>query len=131
MDMTILTAIGAVAVIGGAGYAALYYYRKKSNLKLFKEVHDNLSQVPKKKQRAFVLMMFREGLSPENIKKRKKSKNEKTGFEKLNNQKYVEIQLVKMTSILKDPSKVKDRTTKSALKLYNQYLAWEKSNKAS
>jgi len=131
MDMTIITTIGAVVAIGGAGYAALYYYRKKSNLKLFQEVHDNLHQVPKKKQKAFVLMMFREGLAPENIKKRKKSKNQKTGFEKLNNPKYVEIQLVKMTSILKDPSKVTDRTTKSALKLFKKYLSWEKEKYAS
>ncbi len=48
---------------------------------------------------------------------------------KLNNKKYLEAQMVKMTHILKDPSKVKDKNMKKALQVLKDYHAWEKEKK--
>lgn len=87
---------------------------------MFEQVFDSSKQVPKQKKHSFLLFMFKESiLSAKNKKANPQSK--------MNNQKYVESQLIQMGSILKDPSKVTDKKMKQALQLYNTYLKWEKT----
>ena len=73
--------------------------------------------------------MFKESIESSKKKSKKDLKKSKTGAEIFNNQKYVEVQLIKMGNILKDTSKVKDKTIKRSLALLKEYLAWEKEKK--
>lgn len=118
MDTTSWIIIGVVACIGIGGAIALYHYRKKSMTKLFHEVYANSRQVPKQKRKSFLLLMFKESLS--------NPKNKNKSMANLSNPKYVEVQLLQMSRILKDPSKVKDKTMKRSLAVLDEYMKWEK-----
>lgn len=119
MDTTSWIIIGVVACIGIGGAIALYHYRKKSMTKLFHEVYANSRQVPKQKRKSFLLLMFKESFTNAKKKKGKSMAN-------LSNPKYVEVQLLQMSRILKDPSKVKDKTMKRSLAVLDEYMKWEK-----
>lgn len=113
-----------ILLIGGA--IAFYRYRKANLEQLFVQVHETSKQVPNKKRNSFVLLMFRESLLAS--KNKKKSPTGALG-NKLNNPKLLEVQLVQMTRVLKDSTKVKDKTLKRALHLYNSYQTWEKDRR--
>ena len=114
--IAVLTTVLVVAII------AIYFYKKKNILKLFEQVYETSKQVPKQKKNSFLLLLFYETLS-ESLKKTKSS----TNMAKLNNPKFLEIQLVKMSKILKDSSDVKDKTMKQSLNLLKDYLKWEEA----
>ncbi len=120
-----MTTIGIILVLVIGAAIGLYYYRKKSVLKLFEEVYMNAHQIPKKQKNSFLLLMFKESMS------KPKDKTKKPG-DNLKNQKYVQIQMIQMSKVLKDTSKVTDKATKKALTLLNDYQKWEqeKINKA-
>ena len=124
MNTTSMVIWGLVICVTIGALVALNYYRKKNIEKLFEQVYESAKQVPKQKKNSFLLLMFKESLA--SAKKKKKNKS-KTGLEQLNNPKYLEIQLMQMSSILKDTSKVQDKTVKSALTMLNDYLVWEKA----
>ncbi len=119
MDLTTTLIVGTVitAVVVGAVYA-LNQYKKRNIDKLFNQLYDMSKDVPKQKKRSFLLLMFKETLTP-------KKKNKPTINDRLNNQKYIEVQLIQMTNILKDTSAVKDKTLKNALGLLKDYSIWE------
>jgi len=108
----------ALAVIVAA--IAAYHYKKKNLNKLFEQAYDSSKQVPKQKRNSFLLLMFMESVSA-SMKKTKSSAN----VNKLNNPKYLEIQLIQMTKIIKSGTKGKDKKTKRALRLLKDYQAWE------
>ncbi|MCT4632416.1 MAG: hypothetical protein N4A76_06735 [Firmicutes bacterium] len=115
---------GIVVVIVIGALAALYFNRKRGMEQLFQHVYDNARQVPGKKRKSFLLFMFRETITtPRNKKKAAAHAS------KLNNRVYVETQMVKMTNILKDTSKVTDKTIKRALTMLQQYYIWEKAKR--
>lgn len=125
MDSTTMLIIGAVIGLG-VGAIVLFNYFKKRNLeKLFNQVYETTKQVPKQKKNSFLLLMFKESMA--SAKNKSKSTS---SIDNLNNPKYLEIQLMQMSKILKDSSKVEDKTIKNALGLLDDYLAWEKEKNA-
>ncbi len=50
---------------------------------------------------------------------------------KLNNPKYLQIQLMQMSKILKDTTVVKDKKIKQSLQLLTEYHVWEKELRES
>ncbi|MBM7616047.1 hypothetical protein [Alkaliphilus hydrothermalis] len=124
MDITGVLTVVAISGITIAGIGTAFYYYKKRNLEnFFNQVQEHSKQVPKQKKHSFQLLMFKETLLAA-----KKKKSDKSSFAaKLQNPKYLEIQLMQMTKILKDPSNVQDKTMKQSLKLHQDYLAWEKA----
>lgn len=117
---------GLVLVLGIGAGVAFIYSRKKGMENLFNSVYENAKQVPKKKRRSFLLFMFKETITaPRNKKKAAAHGN------KLNNRVYVETQLIKMTNILKDPSKVTDKKIKRSLTLLKEYTIWEEKKRNS
>jgi hypothetical protein len=120
---TILIIILVLAVIGGA--VAYVYYRNKSLNKMFDDVYHSQIQVPPKKRVSFLLLMFHESVASS-----KKKSKQPANMGKFNNPKYLEVQLLQMSTILKDRSKVKDKTMKRSLQLLDAYLVWEKNKKA-
>ncbi len=122
MSMAII-GVTTAFVIGAA--IASYYYKKRNITKLFDQAYESSKQVPKQKKNSFLLLMFMEAMSTS----KKKSKAD-ASVNKLNNPKYLELQLMKMSKILKDGSKVQDKKTKHSLRLLKNYLAWEEKKKA-
>lgn len=123
MDITtgISIVIGVVA-IGGAAY---YYIRRKKDLEQqFAQISETAKQIPNQKRHSFMLYMFSE--SAKSIK----SKGKYQPGSRASDPKYLEVQLIKMSSILKDRTKVKDKQMKQALQMYDGYLVWEKKKKA-
>ena len=123
MDWTIwiIIGVGLVAII----VAAILFYRKrqKTVTQGFEQVTEMLKQVPKQKKQSFILFTYRESA--------RAGKNKDASFQnKMNDPKYVAVQLLQMNLILKDRTKVKDKKTKQALQMYDAYLAWEKSKAA-
>tara|TARA_Y100000588_G_C13975082_1_gene804706 strand:+ start:410 stop:820 length:411 start_codon:yes stop_codon:yes gene_type:complete len=121
MDSTTMMIIGFLLVLGVGGYFGYKHLKAKNTEKLFNQVFDTVRQVPKAKKLSFILLMFKETLSPANYKKKSKS-----NVDKLQNPKYLEIQMIQMSKVLKDKDNVTDKTMKNALKMLNDYLAWEK-----
>ncbi|MBS7525314.1 hypothetical protein KHM83_01340 [Fusibacter paucivorans] len=119
---TILIVILVLAVIGGAG--AYIYYRNKNMNKLFNDVYNSQMQVPPKKRISFLLLMFHESIASS-----KKKSKQPANMGKFNNPKYLEVQLLQMSTVLKDRSKVKNKTMKRSLQLLDAYLVWEKKQK--
>ena len=120
MDLTkwIILGVGLVAIIVGA--FLFIRKRQKALNQGFEQVAEMLKQVPKQKKQSFVLFVYRESA--------KAGKNKNVNLQsKLNDHKYVEVQLLQMNMILKDRKKAKDKKTKQALQMYDAYLAWEKS----
>ena len=120
MTNTSMIIIAVITALLLGAIIAIYFYKKKNILKLFEQVYETSKQVPKQKKNSFLLLLFYETLS-ESLKKTKSS----TNMAKLNNPKFLEIQLVKMSKILKDSSDVKDKTMKQSLNLLKDYLKWE------
>lgn len=120
MDTTTMVIVAVLLVIGGL--TAFYYYRKRNLVKLFNEVYMASMQAPKKQKKSFLLLMFKESVAY--------SKKNPSGMDKLNNPKYLQVQLVQMSTILKDPSKVQDKKMKQALHLLDDYLKWENARTA-
>lgn len=117
----ILVAVITVVIVGAV--YALNQYKKRNIEKLFNQVYDLVKTVPKQKKHSFLLLMFKETMTP-------KKKTGPSIEERLNNPKYVEVQMIQMTNVLKDTTVVKDKILKNAISLYKDYLSWEK-NKAS
>ena len=120
MDSTkwiIIIGVVLVAII----VAAILFYRKrqKAMTQGFEQIAEMLKQVPKQKKQSFILYSYRESA--------RAGKNKNALQNKMNDPKYVEIQLLQMNLILKDRTKAKDKKTKQALQMYDAYLAWEKS----
>lgn len=115
-----------VALAAVAGLVVYYRKRQKTMHQGFEQLTGMLKQVPKQKKHSFLLFMFRESA--------RAGKNANVNLQgKMNDPKYVELQLLQMSTILKDRSKVKDKKMKQALQMYDAYLIWEKAekNKAS
>ncbi|MCT4620383.1 MAG: hypothetical protein N4A62_13450 [Marinisporobacter sp.] len=120
MNITTVYTVGAILTLTVGAGTALYYYKKRNLDNFFIQAREMAKQVPKKKKKSFLLLVFKESLLSS---KNKKAKNSLT--HKLSNPKYLNIQLLQMSNILKDPSKVKDKTTKRALTLLKNYQTWE------
>jgi flagellar motor component MotA len=120
MTNTSIIIIAVITAILIGAIIAIYIYKKKNVVKLFEQVYETAKQVPKQKKNSFILLLFIETLS-ESSKKGKSS----ISISKLNNPKYLDIQLVRMSKILKDSSNVKDKYTKQSLSLLKDYVKWE------
>jgi hypothetical protein len=123
MDNMIIIGVTTALIIGGA--IAFYYYRKRSLTKLFDQVYESSKQVPKQKKTRFLLLMFLETMAAS-----KKKTKSTANVNKLNNPKYLELQLLRMSKILKDGPKGQNKKTKQSLRLLKDYLAWEEKKKA-
>ena len=121
MSTTTIIIIGFI-ILGIIGYFILDSYKKKNMEKLFNHVFETSKQVPIKKRTAYQLFMFKETIAA-SVKKGKDA----ASAERLNNPKYVEVQLMNMTKILKDTSKVEDKRIKQALKMLEDFKKWEKN----
>ncbi len=111
--------IGVLVVLGIAAAVALYFYKKRNMDNLFNQISINSKQVPKQKKTSFILLMFMESIA-------KSKKKSTVSMAQMTNPKQLEIQLLRMSQILKDRDNVTDKLTKKALTLLNQYKAWEK-----
>lgn len=118
MDVLIIIGIILVAVVVGAVF---FYLKKKKGMDMmFLQVYESAKQIPKQKRQSFLLLMFNENIQAS------KSKNPSPSG-KLNNPKYLEMQMMIMSNIIKDRTKATDKNIKRALQLFDAYLAWEKS----
>lgn len=117
--------IGVIVVLAIAAAVAYFYWRNKNLSQLFNDVYLSSTQIPKQKRTAFLLLMFRESLAAS-----KKKQTQPGGMGKFNNPKFLEVQLLQMSTILKDRSKVKDKQMKRALQLLDAYILWEKKKNA-
>lgn len=120
MDITSTVTIGTIISLTIGAGVIFYHYKKRNLEKFFTQTHEMAKQVPKQKKNSFVLLMFKESLS---ASKNKKAKNSLSS--RLNNPKYLNIQLIQMSNILKNRSKVNDKKMKKALNLLNNYQTWE------
>lgn len=125
MSTTSMIIIGIILVLAIGGVIALYQYQKKNLEKLFTQVYETSKQVPKQKKNSFQLLMFKEAMSA-SLKKSKKAPS----ANQLNNPKYIEIQMMHMSRILKDTSSVKDKKIKRALRMLKDYQTWEAAQNA-
>lgn len=125
MDTTSMIIIGVITSLVIAGAVAVRFYKKKSITKLFEQVYVSSKQVPNKKKNSFLLLMFMEAMSA-SLNKSKST----ASMNKLNNPKYLEVQLIQMSKILKDNSTAHDKKTKQSLRLLKDYLSWEEEKKA-
>lgn len=113
--------VGTVVSATVVGGIIFYRKRKKSLDEFFGQIYLDSKQIPKQKKNSFLLLMFKESVSAS------KKKGDMSSFaNKIQNPKYLNVQLIQMATILKDPSKVKDKKMKKALTLYDSYLKWEK-----
>lgn len=120
-----LIIIGVLLVVAVGVVLYLNYNRKRSLDQLFEQVAEALKSIPKQKKNNFLLFMFKDSMSAS----KKKSKTP-SALEKNMSPKQLEIQMIQMSTILKDRSKATDKKTKNALKLLDDYLAWEKKKNA-
>lgn len=120
MHISTWVIILVVFILINVGLVIYSRYRTKQLYKVFEQVYASSLQVPKQKKHSYLLFMFKEGVLA--------SKNKKADPQsKMNNQRYVDTQLIQMGSILKDPTKVTDKKMKQALKMYDAYIKWEKA----
>ncbi len=115
---SLIAIIVTIILVAGAA-TALIIYKKKKMEKLFNQISLNAKQVPKQKKHSFILLMFMESVANS-----KKKTTVKMG--QMTNPKQLDIQLLRMSQILKDKENVTDKGTKRALTLLKQYLTWEK-----
>ena len=120
MDITSAFTVGAIISITVVAGITFYRYKKRNFENFFTQAYEMTKQVPKQNKNSFLLLIFKESLSSSKSKIAKNSLSNK-----LNNPKYLNIQLVQMSNILKNRSKVKDKTIKKALKLLSTYQTWE------
>ncbi|MBE0450877.1 MAG: hypothetical protein K8R73_14685 [Clostridiales bacterium] len=119
-----LIIFGVLLAVGAGVVFYLNYNRKRNLNKLFEQVAEALKTIPKQKKNNFLLFMFKDSMSAS-----KKKTKTTSALEKNMSPKQLEIQMIQMATILKDRSKVTDKKTKNALKLLDDYLAWEKNKK--
>ena len=124
MDFNIFMVVGIIAVVLIAGYVGLIFFNKSRMGKLFEQIYQSAKQVPKQKKNSFVLLMLVETISSSR-------KGSKTTSSKLNNQKYIEFQMIQMSRILNKSVSPPDKRTKQALKMLSNYQNWEASKKVS
>ncbi len=117
---TWIIVIGIIIVVFALTVLGLNFYRKRQVEKLFNELKNSSRQVPKSKRNNFILLMLSESMSA-SPRKSKRTNH----MAKLNNPKYLEIQMIKMGKLLKDPSSADNKTSQQALKLFRDYQAWE------
>ena len=110
----------AVIVLAVAGFFVLRHYKNKNLEQLYNQVYETSKQVPKQKKMSFLLLMFRETMLAS-----KKKTRASAGGDKLNNPKYLGIQMMQMTKVLKDRDNVQDKMMKRSLTLLDSYLVWE------
>ncbi|MBF8982570.1 hypothetical protein IZY60_03360 [Lutibacter sp. B2] len=125
MDITSVFTVGAIVILTVGAGVIFFHYKKRNLDKFFTQTCEMAKQVPKQKKNSFLLLIFKESLLSS---KNKKATNSLAN--KLNNPKYLNIQLVQMSNILKDRSKVHDKTIKKALNLLSAYHTWEKAKLA-
>lgn len=137
MEVSSMIIIGVLVVLLIGGAVGLYFYKKRNLVTLFNQVYVMSQQVPGKNKNSFLLLMFKESMSASKSKGKlkelikNKGKAQDNGLNsKLNNPKYLQVQMIKMASILKDPSKVNDKTMKKSLLVLKDYQAWEKAKHA-
>lgn len=120
MDMTKWIILGVV-IVGLIVAAVLFFLKRQKSLNQgFEQLIVMLKQVPNQKKQGFILLTFLESI--------KADKNKKANAgSKMNDQKYMEVQLLQMNMILKDRTKAKDKKTKRALQMYDTFIRWEKS----
>lgn len=124
MDSTTMIIIGVITIILIGGFIGLRLFKKKNITKLFEQIHMTSRQIPKQKKNSFILLMFMETMN-NSLSKSKAA----ASMNKLSNPKYLEVQLIKMSKILKDTSNVTDKKTKQSLKLLNEYQTWEEAKR--
>ncbi|MCH4889515.1 hypothetical protein EZV73_18180 [Acidaminobacter sp. JC074] len=115
--------IGIIVLVFVLAIIGFNIYRKKQVEKLFVELKNSSKQVPKSKRNSFILLMLSESMS---ASPRKSKRNDHMA--KLNNPKYLEIQMIKMGKLLKDPSTAENKTAEQALKLFRDYQSWEEKS---
>lgn len=125
MNVTTMIIV-AVLVMCVVGFFVLRHYKNKNLEQLYNQVYESSKQVPKQKRMSFLLLMFRETM----LASRKKTRSS-AGGDKLNNPKYLSIQMMQMTKVLKDRENVKDKTMKRSLTLLDSYLVWEEKKNAA
>lgn len=123
MDNMTLAIIGGATVLVIGAVIVSYSYKKRNLNKLFEQAYENIQQVPKQKKNSFLLFLFTEALTSK--------KKSEANASKLNNPKYLEIQLLKMSKILKDGPDNQDKKTKHALQLLKSYQEWEDKKNAT
>jgi len=122
MDTKNVFIVVAIIILVVGAVVAFYHYRKRNLEKFFNQVYEESKKVPKQKKNSFLLVLFKESLSKSN------KKSDKSSFSsKLQNPKYLEIQLMQMSKILKDTSNVQDKLIKRSLNLLKSYQIWEKA----
>jgi len=119
--INVFTVVAILSLVIGLG-AAFLYYRKNRVDKFFNQVYEQIKQVPKQKKNSFLLLLFKESISAS-----KKKSSASSFSSKFQNPKYLDIQLVQMSNILKDTSKVQDKVIKRSLSLLSNYQTWEKA----
>lgn len=119
--MIVLAVITVLVILAGIG---VHFYKKKNIAKLFESIQLNMHQVPKNKKNGFILLMLMETMTAPMNKGKAAAQ-----MSKLNNPKYLNIQMLKMNNILSNPDDVKDKKVKQALKLHKQYKAWEENKR--
>lgn len=123
MNSTTLFMIGVAIALMVLAVIGIRFYKKKNITKLFEQIYANAKAVPKQKKKSFILLMLVETMSATS----KKARIAQAG--KLNNPKYIEVQMIQMSRILSDKAEIKDKATKRSLALLNDYLAWESEQK--
>lgn len=118
---TALWILGIVVLLLAIGYGVFMFYQKRNLEQFFNQLHHETKAVPAKKKNSFLLLMFKETLQNAG-----KKNSQEALAAKFQNPKYLELQLIQMATILKDVSKVEDKTIKKALTMYDRYLVWEK-----
>lgn len=119
MDTTTwLVILGVLTASVGGAY--IYYRRRAKDVQqLFEQVSESAKQIPQQKRPSFILFMFKESVRASKAKKGTPPRSN-------SDPKQLEAQLVQMTFILKDRSKVTDKNMKRALQTYDSYKEWEK-----
>lgn len=124
MNTTTMIIIGIIVILAGVGFYFYNKYNKESYEKFFKQVQENVKQVPKSKKNSYLLMMFNETLNTS----AKEARSGKVPA-RLNNPKYLEVQMLSMSKVLKDTGSVTDKKIKKALNMLKQYQTWEEAQK--
>ncbi len=127
MDFTSILTAGVVISLGIGATYALFHFRKKNREQLFNQVYMSARQVPKQKKHSFLLLMFKETVMSSKFRAKKRGLS---NIDRLNNPKYLNIQMMQMSKVLKDKDNVQDKDMKKALVFFNDYLTWEKEKHA-
>jgi|GEM_PF-900053 len=126
MSNTSMIVLGIVIVLAIAAAVTYYIFRKRNLDKMFNDVYVTSKQIPKQKRTSYLLLMFQTSIAAS----KNKDTTPEAAYAKLNNPKYLELQLIKMSTYIKDRAKVKDKTIKKSLQMLDAYLIWEKNKLA-